>query len=150
MDETKKASLIALLEEQRSLYDRLRVLAERQQVLVMQEALGPLMELLSQRQKLVDAILATNDQLAPYRQDWTAIYAGLDEPGRRRVASLLEDTNTAMNAILHRDTTDSATLSARRTDLTNRLTTIDAGARAGAAYAAAGRTNRPGRTDTEA
>ena len=143
-------ALIGLLEEQRGLYGRLRLLAERQRGLVVQDDPQPLLALLTERQRLVDGLVGVNARLAPYRSEWTTVYGGLDEPRRRQVAELLEEANAALGSILQSDKHDTAALTARRQGMVQQLATVDAGARAGAAYAAAGTTVRSRLADAEA
>jgi hypothetical protein len=154
MDQTNGSNdvtrLIELLDRQRVLYRRLRVLTERQRVLVVEDDAQALLSLLADRQKLVDELMSVNSELTSYRQDWTRVYGGLDEPSRRRVAELLEEANASLGAILQSDSRDSATLSARRQEIADRMATVDSGSRAGAAYAAAAASVPAGVTDARA
>lgn len=129
-----KSELITLLEHQRTLYRQLRVLADRQKSLVVDEDIQPLLSLLQDRQKLVDGLTGLNARLAPYREGWTQTFNGLDESTRKDVMEMLEEANNTLGSILQSDTRDSATLTARRDQTADRLASMDAGARAGAAY----------------
>jgi hypothetical protein len=131
--------LVQLLEHQRTLYRRLRTLADRQRTMIVQDDVQPLLSLLSERQKLVDGLVGLGRRLAPFREHWPATYGTLDEPTRRQVSELLEEANTALGSILQCDRHDTATLSARRQDVANQLSSMDGGARVGAAYAATAR-----------
>ncbi len=142
--------LLEVLERQRGLYRRLRVLTERQQGLVTQDDPQPLLALLADRQKLVDELVTVNKELTAYREEWTEIYGVLDDCSRRRVTEMLEEANATLGTILHRDSRDSAMLSARRQDLAERISAVDAASRAGAAYASAGRSGSSGLTDARA
>lgn len=133
------AELVMLLEQQRATYRRLRQLAERQRVLVVQDDMQPLLALLGERQTLVDALMRVHGQLAPYRADWPATMQSLDGSTRQRVTEMLEEANEALSGILHGDTRDSATLTTRRQETSERITTLGQTARATAAYAAARR-----------
>lgn len=144
------AVLIGLLEQQRGLYGRLRHLADRQRTLVVQDDPQPLLALLTERQQLVDGLVGLNEQLAPYRSEWTRVYGGLDEPARKHVAELLEEANTALGSILKSDSHDTAALTARRQGMVHQLATVDAGSRASAAYASAGAAARSPLADAEA
>jgi hypothetical protein len=137
-DNLSEARLVELLERQNELYRRLRGLAERQKALVAQDDARPLLELLAERQKVVDGLIALNGALAAYRRNWTERYHRLEEPTRRQVAALLEEANASLGAVLQSDQRDSATLSAKREDLAGRLAVADTGSRASAAYATAG------------
>ncbi len=149
-DLTSDASqLVELLERQRTLYRRLRGLAERQKSLVVSQDVQPLLALLADRQRLVDELMALNEQMSVYRQNWSSIYGNLDEASRKHVASLLEEANTALGLILQSDSRDTATLNAKRQDVTTRLSSMDSGSRASAAYAAAGTGVRAAVTDAK-
>jgi chorismate-pyruvate lyase len=142
MDETRQhhdaSRLVSLLKHQRTLYRRLRLLADRQNALVAQSDAQPLLELLADRQRLVDGLVGLSEKMAPYRRNWTSTYAMLDEPTRKVVAGLLEEANSALGSVLQSDNRDTATLAAKRQDFADRLTTAETGSRASAAYASAG------------
>ncbi|GMU33500.1 MAG: hypothetical protein AMXMBFR20_13720 [Planctomycetia bacterium] len=128
------AELIALLESQRQLYVRLRLLADRQRALILNEDTQPLLGLLVERQELVDKLVALNERLGPYRESWTTIYSCLDETRRRQVAALLEESNAALGAIITNDNRDTATLRARRQGVANLLGKAETAVRTNAAY----------------
>jgi hypothetical protein len=154
MDQTSVVSgasrLMELLDRQRLLYRRLRILTERQRALVIQDDAQALLTLLADRQKLVDELMSVNAELSGYRQDWPNVYGKLDEPSRKRVADMLEEANASLGAILQSDSRDSATLSARRQEIADRMTAVDSGSRAGAAYAATTASVPAGITDARA
>lgn len=131
---TDTHELVSLLEQQRRVYVKLRLLADRQGALVVNEDTQPLLGLLMERQRLVDSLVSLNERLAPYRASWTAIYAGMDELERRHVASLLEESNAALGTIITYDSRDTATLEARRQSMAAQLGKADTAARANAAY----------------
>ena len=135
LDTTDEHELVSLLEQQRTLYQALRLLADRQKSLVVADDTAALLSLLAQRQSLVDGLVGLNRRLAPFRQQWAATFAGLPEQVRRHVAELIEEANQSLGGILQSDTRDTAALSARREDLVSRLATADQAGRVGAAYA---------------
>jgi len=144
------ATLVQLLEHQRSLYRRLRMLAERQRSLVMMDDHRPLLDLLAERQKLVDGLVSLVSQMAPYRSRWTQIYQELDEGSRRRVTLLLEEVNASLSSILQSDSHDTAALMARKDHMAQQISTMNAGRHASAAYAVAGSAGQMLMTDAEA
>jgi hypothetical protein len=144
------AELVPLLERQRTLYRRLRLLADRQKLLVVQDDAQALLDLVGERQVLVDRLVEVSGQLAPYRSEWTEIYTRLGEPGRRQVAELLEEANRALSSILQSDSRDTAVLSARRESASRHLSAMESGSRATAAYSRAGATAREILTDATA
>ena len=66
------------------------------------------------------------------------------------VAELLEEANASLGTILQSDQQDSATLSAKRMDVAERLAAAETGSRASAAYSAAGAGQRLNVTDAQA
>lgn len=136
--------LVELLGLQQGHYRQLRLLADRQRSLVTQDDPGPLLSLLADRQRLVDGLVSLNAQLAPFRENWTDVYGRLDEPFRKQVAVLLEEVNTSLGAILQSDRKDTATLTAKRESMSNRMAGVNASSRASAAYSIATQ-GRPGR-----
>jgi hypothetical protein len=149
-DRQDAARLLELLKLQNGLYQRLRTLADRQRVLITEEDVQPLLSLLAERQQVVDGLVDVNQQLAPFRADWTGRYQRLDETTRREVAGLLEEANSSLGTILQSDQQDSATLSAKRMDIGSRLTTAEVGSRASAAYATRMAPARMSITDAQA
>ncbi len=127
-----------LMRHQRTLYRRLRFLAQQQQALVHDGAGEALMSVLAERQRLVDGLMGLGARLAAYRQQWTQFYSGLSEGVRQEIADMLEEVNQSLGLILQSDNRDSATLTARRHAVARELTGCGAGGRASAAYATAG------------
>jgi len=142
--------MVALLKEQRTLFCRLRALTQRQRSLITQDDSDALLGVLSQRQQLVDGLIGISDRLAPYRSDWSTLYAELEEPVRQEVAGLLEETNAALHGILQSDRQDTAMLTARKQQIADSAATLDHGSRAGAAYGETARASAPCLTDATA
>lgn len=131
-DETR---LLALLEEQRGLYDRLRLLSERQRNLISGDRPEMLLDILRDRQLLVNALARVNESLSPYRRSWESIYAGLSAEVRERVTTLLEEINSALRLILQSDQEDGALLAARKQSVSREIEEIGGARTANAAYA---------------
>lgn len=140
---TNVAELVRLLEHQRTLYRRLRLLGDRQRALVTMDDAQGLLELLSERQQLVDGLVGLTARMAPFRTGWTQLYQEMDEFSKKRITSLLEEVNGSLGSILSSDSCDTATLKARRETTAHQLSGLGAGIRAGAAYTSAGATVSP-------
>lgn len=128
--------LIELLRHQQVLYRRLRQLADRQKALVIEDDTVSLIDVLAERQKLVDGLMGLSGKLAPYRAQWAEIYGNLEEATRQEVAKLLEEANQSLGAIISSDSRDSATLTARRHGMATELAECTAGGRVNSAYGA--------------
>ncbi|MCB9851828.1 MAG: flagellar protein FliT [Phycisphaerales bacterium] len=133
--EQSVARVIELLRHQRTLYRKLRSLADRQKSLVVSDDAGALIQLLAERQRLVDGLVQLNAKIAPYRQNWTDFYQGLSETQRVEVSELLEEVNASLGAILRDDARDTAMMTARRERMAIELGEIGGSRRAHAAYA---------------
>lgn len=149
VDTLSAARFLELMRHQRTLYRRLRFLAERQQALVCDGAGEALLSVLAERQRLVDGLMGLGARLAPYREHWTEFYASLDEVVRHEVAEMLEEVNQSLGLILQSDSRDSALLTARKQAVADELSGCGAAGRASAAYAAA-RSGSAGLADEEA
>lgn len=130
-----ESRLIELLTHQRSLYRKLKMLAERQQALVTRDDTEALLKLLSERQKLVDGLVKLNEQIAPYRQEWSNFFGALSTEKRDEISDLLEEVNASLGAILKNDARDTAVMNVRRERVSSDIGHVDGGRRATAAYA---------------
>ncbi len=127
--------LIQLLTKQRDFYHRLRELSQQQRTLISGDRPEMLLAILRERQELVTALAQLNNELAPYRRNWDAMYAALPELTRTEASQILQEINSLLRVILRSDQEDSALLSARKQAVADGLAGI-AGARvANAAYA---------------
>jgi len=146
LDATKA---IELLRHQRTLYRKLRALADRQKTLVVREDGEALISLLADRQRLVDGLVQLSRQMGPFREKWTEFFNGLSDAQREEVACLLEEVNASLGAILKSDARDTATMTARRARVATELGDIGGGRVATAAYARCGASGAA-RTDAKA
>ena len=126
---------IELLRHQRTLYRKLRSLAERQKALVLREDGEGLMSLLAERQRLVDGLVQLSQQMGPFRAQWTEFFRGLENAQRIEVAELLEEVNASLGAILKSDARDTAMMTARRESVATELGAMGGRRKAASAYA---------------
>jgi hypothetical protein len=126
--------LIALLGEQRDLYQRLRQLSEQQRTLITGDRPELLLGILRDRQALVGALARLNEQLSPFRQNWDRMYADLAAEARDRVNGLLQEINRLLRVILRTDQEDTALLTARKQAAGQELAALNGGRSAHAAY----------------
>jgi hypothetical protein len=108
MDQTPKETrwddaLGALLAEERRLLDALRPLAQRQRDLARQGRAPALLEVLSERQRLIDLLLEADRDLGPLAR---RMAEGVDDlPARRRgqLKDLIEGINRDLAVVLDED-----------------------------------------------
>jgi hypothetical protein len=105
--------LLGLLDRQRQLYRNLQVLVERQAELVSAGNPDGLLQLLAQRQTILEDIKKTNDALLPFRQRWDAICQMLDAPQRAEATAAINEINERLQTIMQRDQKDSEMLQLR-------------------------------------
>ena len=134
--------LLAVLTEQRDLYAQLSGLAEHQRLLIAGDEPKRLLEVLSQRQKLVDRLGLLADRLRPWQPQWRELRARLSEADQRRVDELVSETNRLLSAILEKDEADVQLLAERKASTAKAITGLKRSRQAGVAYAAASSTAR--------
>lgn len=128
--------LVRLLTLQCAEHRKLRTLTERQRVAVREDDPHGLMQLLGERQRIVDDLQGINLRLAPYRDNWVTLYNGLDHGTRDCVKVTLEESNKLLAAVMLADEQDSEILGLRRRAMAATLAVGQTGGRAARAYAA--------------
>lgn len=124
----------ALLSQQESLYARLDALGDRQSELVAAEETDRLLELLAERQGIIDGIAQVDELLGPYKTRWPAVMEALPPEERERVRRRLDALSAVMGRIARRDEADRASLQQRRDSVAVELAQIGRGRGALAAY----------------
>ncbi len=126
--------LLRLLESQRNCYRRLRELSLLQRSLISGDRPELLLNVLGDRQRIVNELAGLNEQLAPFRQDWEGVYESLPAEVRVRAGELLDEINGLLRVILQNDQEDSALLAARKESVRGALAQLDGGRHAQSAY----------------
>jgi hypothetical protein len=153
MDETRDSvdltdvnadELIAMLSEQRDLYRRLSNLADRQRGLITGDDPERLLEVLAERQKLIDRLMASARELAPYQENWTAVRGSLSSPEEERVDQIVSEMQGLLSGILETDQADADLLSARKGTTARAIESLKTGRQAGSAYAQSSVNHRQG------
>ncbi len=139
--------LIALLERQRDLYVKLRELSDKQRKMIAGDRPELLLNILRDRQDLVTSLARLNDELAPFRRNWDAMYSALPEAHRAQASRLLEEINGLLRTILRTDQEDGALLSARKQSVAAEMAGISGGQTANAAYARQSGSGNPAGAD---
>ena len=127
--------LVSLLGQQRDLYRRLRELSDKQRTMISGDRPELLLNILRDRQDLVTALARLNDDLAPYRRMWDALYTALPEADRAQASASLQEINELLRVILQTDHEDSALLSARKQAIASEIAETSGGQAANRAYA---------------
>jgi hypothetical protein len=136
--------LVALLTEQRDLYQQLRALSDRQRALISGNHPDTLLELLTHRRQIVAALAELNERLGPYRRHWDEIYNALPETQRAQASGLLQEVNGLLRVILKTDQEDGALLAARKQAVASEIRGLSDGRIANVAYAAQAATTTAG------
>ena len=125
--------LIRLLEEQKSLIERLGDLARRQGALIEDGHTEALLELLSERQGIMDRFVISQDGLSRLAESLRPA-GDLAETSRNRVGELVEDISRQLAEILGLDDRDREALRAGRDRLGEELSGLGAARQARSAY----------------
>ena len=128
------AALVELLDQQRAIYHQLDALAAEQGRLVDAGDAEALLSVLSKRQSLIDQLTQINGKLAPYRQQWPALWEELDPPRREQVNQLIDQVQQLLDQIVEHDRRDRAALQRHRDRLAGELDQVKQGAAMNQAY----------------
>lgn len=123
-----------LLTLQQEFFGQLDALGERQTSLVEEERTGELLELLGQRQRLIDGIAEIGTMLEPFRARWGEVMDGLPDEMRDRVRQRVDLLATLAARIAQRDEVDRQNLERRREQIARELSQMSRGRGALAAY----------------
>jgi hypothetical protein len=113
---TNDATILAL-ENQVGCYRRLAKLAEIQHEHVQQSRTEELLDVLSQRQDVLDQISRLEEAIAPARRQWNEFLGSLSETERQSAQGLLEETRRLLEQITVADRNDAVVLQQRKASL---------------------------------
>jgi hypothetical protein len=131
----RSGRLVELLEEQRECYRLVKHLAERQRRLITDQDPEALLDVLGERQRLVDRLRELNKALQPFRQEWANTYTQMRSDRRQHVQEVLDDINTLLGSIMVTDAEDSRLLAASREGIRGQIKSTVSGRVANSAYA---------------
>jgi flagellar biosynthesis/type III secretory pathway chaperone len=134
------ATLLNLLEQQRDLYAQLHELSDQQSRLIASGETEQLLNVLAQRQGLVESLTQINGRLTPWRDHWSEVAERLPAGDRDRLRRLLDEVQQYLQQILDRDEQDRAQLESTREQVGGQLKQVN---RAGPARKAYGQTGGP-------
>jgi hypothetical protein len=141
--------LIDALDEQVELYRKLAKLAELQHVHVEQEQTEPLLEVLLQRQRVLDALSSLQPVMAPIRRDWQAFVSALDPALRPRAEAAMAETRRLLEQITTADRNDALVLQQRKLNLGRQINQARAARQVNRSYATAAYGSRAAALDVK-
>jgi hypothetical protein len=147
---TLTARVTALLERQHELLVQLEVLSRHQIALIEADETERLLDLLRERQRVIDALQDAGEQLEPLRPAWSEALAGLPAAEREAARQRVEAVAVLLDQIALRDGEASQRLKARRDLIAAELLGMERGRGALAAYGGHGRTSVARFSDREA
>lgn len=127
-------AMVAVLERQEALLDRLDELSREQSTLIAERRTERLLELLSQRQSIIDEFTVFQAQMTALSQDIDRRLAQVDGPMRERIRGLISGIGARLRDLMQRDQQDQAALHAGRSAVMADMSSLDAGRAARAAY----------------
>ena len=126
--------LLALLDKQLALYQRLNAMAGQQHTLVSEEDPAALLSLLGERQRLLDELAELDARIAPVRREWDRIGPTLPVSARRRAKAVFQESRQLLAGIIASDQKDTELLEGRKVNVQAALQTIGAAQQAHTAY----------------
>ena len=130
-------SVITALEEQVDCYRRLAKLAEIQHEHVQHNHTEQLLEVLGQRQEVLDQIAALERILAPAKRQWTDYLGTLGDDQRQAAEASVGETRRLLEQITAADRNDALVLQQRKLNLGKQINQASAARQVNRQYAAA-------------
>ena len=128
---------ISALRQQVDCYRRLAKLADLQHVHVQQGRTEQLLEVLGQRQEVLDALAALERVVAPAKKQWAQYVASLPAGARAEAEDLLAETRRLLEAITAADCNDVLVLQQRKLDVGRQISQAASARQVNRNYAAA-------------
>lgn len=129
------ARLARVLDRQLELYRQLDTRSTVQGELIDSDRTDELLEVLRQRQVIVDQITDLNAQMQPYRDQWETLTASIDDAQRDTFRARFDELGVAARRIVLRDDADRTRLEHRRRRIADELSSLSKSKGAVAAYA---------------
>ena len=127
---------VSLLASQRALIGELDALSQRQSALIDGEDMEPLLELLDERQRVIDRVMPVSRTLDELRWRWRTLRAALPESQRSQVQHAEDALLGLFTQVARRDERDQARLKSRLDSAGAQLAGLAASRRATGAYGA--------------
>jgi len=128
------AEFVRLLERHRGLLGQIDALSHRQRSLIDADDAEGLLQVLRDRQSLIDALLGEQTMVDRMREDWRRVESSLPEECVETVRERLESIASLHDAISQRDEQDQASLRRRRDQVASELADLGVSRRALGAY----------------
>ena len=125
---------VEVASEQRDLCRRLSGFAQTQRALITGDEPQRLLELLAERQQLLDRLMTVGERLRPLQKQWVEVRTALSDSQVRQAEELIGEVNRLLAGILQIDDADAQLLSARKSMTARALKQVGRGRQAGAAY----------------
>lgn len=141
------AGIIEALEQQLACYQRLARLAESQRDHVQQGSVEALLELLRQRQAVLDELSRSEAVLAPIRPRWAEVMRQFGPDARGRAEALVAEARRLLEQITRSDQDDVMLLQQRKLNVGRQIGATVATRQVHRAYAGAAYAGQVNRTD---
>lgn len=143
------ATGLGALQEQVGCYRRLARLAGLQHEHVQQSATESLLEVLVQRQAVLEQIAALEPTVSAARRRWVEFLDELDHAEREQAELLLAESRKLLEEIMAADQDDTLVLQQRKLNLGRQIHQASAGRQVNRSYAAAAYGKRPVNMDVQ-
>jgi hypothetical protein len=144
-----KHDVIQALEGQVSCYRRLVKLAELQHGHVQQNQTEALLDVLKNRQMLLDEIMQHERVVGPAKRGWNEFIAGIESNQRDVAQGLMNETRALLQQIVNADQNDAMVLQQRKLNLGKQINQASAARQVNRNYATAAYGNRNSRMDVQ-
>ena len=140
-------TILAALDQQVECYRRLAKLADQQHEHVQLSRVEELLNVLSQRQDVLDQVAGLERTVGPVKRQWTAFVASLDASARAKAEGSLAETRRLLEQITTADRSDALVLQQRKLNIGRQLTAASSAKQVNKTIAAAAYGSRGPRMD---
>ncbi len=142
-------AVILALEQQVACYRRLARLAEAQREHVQQSHIEALLDVLKNRQEILDQLKELESVIGPAKKRWTEFLGEIDSDARRRAEQMVGETRRLLEQIMASDRNDALALEQRKLNLGKQIKQASGARQVNRTYATAAYGQRAARMDIQ-
>jgi hypothetical protein len=114
-------NFIADLTQQKSLYEQLLKLSMRQRDFIAGDRVDELLNLLQQRQSLIEQAGQIENRVKPIKLEWAAVSQSIDEASKQHVQNILAESRDLLGQLAQRDSDDSLVMQQKKLDVRKQI-----------------------------
>jgi len=123
-----------LLSSELKLYEELLELVKRQDAFIASGDTTSLMPILASKQEIIGKVTAIEEELKPFKAEWTAMASELGPQKREQISNLIDQVKAVLGEIVEREKASQQAVDTAKKDVLDRMTKLKDLGRAAKAY----------------